>query len=73
MQLTKALALANGYALNTVELAKLSDILSPDFQRNALKNVVLQRLGAEVCHQIMAIWAVLGMFLYCHTGAEYCQ
>lgn len=31
MQLTKALALANGYALNTVELAKLSDILSPDF------------------------------------------
>ncbi len=50
MQLTTALALANGYAPNTEELGKLSDILSPDFLAQCFAKAGERQSDADVCH-----------------------
>ncbi|MRJ42595.1 transposase domain-containing protein, partial [Idiomarina sp. FeN1] len=52
MQLTTALAIANGYAPNSEELGKLSDILDPDlideaFDKAGVGTVRKRRLGQE--------------------------
>ena len=64
MQLTTALALANGYAPNTEALGKLSDILSPDFLEQCFAKAGVATIRRRRLPLDMAIWAVLGMSLY---------
>lgn len=66
MQLTTALALANGYAPNTEELGKLSDILSPDFLAQCFAKAGVATIRRRRLPLDMAIWVVLGMSLYRH-------
>ncbi|MDT7527006.1 MULTISPECIES: IS4 family transposase [Idiomarinaceae] len=68
MQLTTALAIANGYAPNSEELGKLSDILDPDlideaFDKAGVGTVRKRRLPLD-----MVLWSIIGMALYRNTS-----
>lgn len=60
MQLTTALAIANGYAPNSEDIGKLSDILEPDlideaFDRAGVGTVRKRRLPLD-----MVLWSIIG-------------
>ncbi|MBD1391436.1 IS4 family transposase [Neiella sp. HB171785] len=64
MQLTTALAMANGYAPNTEELGKLSDILCPDFINQCLETSGVATVRKRRIPLDMAVWTVIAMSLY---------
>lgn len=64
MQLTTALAMANGYAPNTDELGKLSDILCPDFINQCLEATGVATVRKRRIPLDMAVWTVIAMSLY---------
>ena len=64
MQLTTALAMANGYAPNTDELGQLSDILCPDFINQCLEATGVATVRKRRIPLDMAVWTVIAMSLY---------
>lgn len=64
MQLTTALSLANGYAPNTEELGKLSDILCPDFINQCLETSGVATIRKRRIPLDMAVWTVIAMSMY---------
>lgn len=64
MQLTTALAMANGYAPNTEELGKLSDILCPNFINQCLETSGVSTMRKRRIPLDMAVWTVIAMSLY---------
>lgn len=64
MQLTTALSLANGYAPNTEDLGKLSDILCSDFINQCLETSGVATVRKRRIPLDMAVWAVIAMSMY---------
>lgn len=64
MQLTTALALANGYAPNTEQLGQLSDILCPDFISQCLETSGVATIRKRRLPLEQAVWAVIAMAMY---------
>lgn len=64
MQLTTALSLANGYAPNTEQLGKLSDILCPDFINQCIESTGIATVRKRRIPLDMAVWSVIAMSLY---------
>src|SRR5690606_41511473 len=64
MQLTTALSLANGYAPNTEDLGKLSDILCPDFISQCLETSGVVTIRKRRLPLELAVWAVIAMSMY---------
>jgi hypothetical protein len=64
LQLTTALSLANGYAPNTEQLGKLSDILCPDFINQCLETTGVATVRKRRIPLDMAVWSVIAMSLY---------
>lgn len=64
MQLTTALSLANGYAPNTEDLGKLSDILCPDFISQCLETAGVATVRKRRLPLEQAVWAVIAMSMY---------
>lgn len=64
MQLTTALTLANGYAPNTDQLGKLSDILCPNFINQCLETSGVATIRKRRIPLDMAVWTVIAMSLY---------
>ncbi|RUO57310.1 IS4 family transposase [Pseudidiomarina insulisalsae] len=68
MQLTTALAMANGYAPNAGELGKLSDILDPNLIDQAFDNAGVGTLRKRRLPLDMVLWSIIGMALYRNTS-----
>lgn len=64
MQLTTALAMANGYAPNTDKLGQLSDILCPNFINQCLEATGVATVRKRRIPLDMAVWTVIAMSLY---------
>lgn len=64
VQLTTALSLANGYAPNTEDLGKLSDILCLDFISQCLETSGVATIRKRRLPLEQAVWAVIAMSMY---------
>ena len=64
MQLTSALAMANGFAPNTEDLGRLSDILCTDFISQCLETAGVATIRKRRIPLELAVWSVIAMSLY---------
>lgn len=64
MQMTTALAMANGYAPDTEDLGKLSGILCPEFINQCLEATGVATVRKRRIPMDMALWSVVAMSLY---------